>query len=99
MSQVLLLAKRQLNFFLTKERFMKMLKGSQLHINDRNYVLSAYVNRLVLGKMPRWAKESGQMAMFLSDSEWLENTSFAVTSDGRLDRRFKHCQSSFPKRK
>ena len=56
------------------------LKGTELHEDDRRYVLAAYIYRR-------------RSRLYKNDQQWLENTRFTVRKDHRLDRRVKHCHS------
>lgn len=75
---------------------MKTLKGTDLSLEDQKYVLSAYVHRYTKEHVPNWVKNSDReyKVQFRSDQEWLENTYFAVTKSGKLDKRSKSCQSN-----
>lgn len=73
-------------------------KGTELHPDDRRYVLAAYVHRFTKDHKPGWANQprpdgTPYPVQFASDADWLANTEFRVRSDGRLDRRITHCRS------
>lgn len=69
-----------------------MIEGSMLSADDQKYVLSAYIHRYTKEHKPQWATYSTPV-QFESNQEWLENTYFKVTKDGKLDKRVKYCQS------
>lgn len=78
---------------------MRMKLGTELHPEDRAYVLAAFVHRFTRDHRPRWAMEpmpNGRpyALQFDSDEDWLAHTRFAVRADGRLDRRARYCKSS-----
>jgi hypothetical protein len=78
---------------------MNMQYGHKLHPLDQIAVLAHYQNRYTREHKPAWAQElrpNGEPypVQFASDSEWLENTRFAVTKAGRLDKRARHCESA-----
>lgn len=80
---------------------MNETKGSQLHPEDRKYVLSAYVYRHTkdhpyIGTVFAHRKELLKKTPyhFSSDNEWLENTFFHTKANGRLDRRYRFCHST-----
>jgi hypothetical protein len=73
--------------------------GGRLHPDDRRYVLAAYVHRFTGNHKPAWASKpmpngGSYPLQFADDADWLRNTHFAVRTDGRLDRRAKHCTSN-----
>ena len=69
----------------------------------RRQVLATFVNRATVEHVPQWARQSvksGKMPIrYSSDLEWLHNTEFAITKNGELDRRVRHCTSHDPKQK
>lgn len=68
--------------------------GSELHPTDRAHVLASYVHRFTRSHVPDWAKVNpNYKAQFADDADWLAHTTFAVRADGRLDQRFKACES------
>lgn len=74
-------------------------KGSDLHPDDKNYVLRAYVHRFTKDHKPNWANKIWKdnlpyPVQFESDQEWLENSYFRVKKDGRLDSRVRGCTSN-----
>ena len=79
---------------------MERIKGSRLHPKDKDSVLRSFVHRYTKDHVPAWAFASTWKdgkpypLQFASDQEWLENTLFAVRTNGRLDRRVKSCASS-----
>jgi hypothetical protein len=73
---------------------MKWIKGSELSESDKRIVLAAYVHRFTGDHRPRWALRSNEKRVhFADDQDWLNNTLFAVTKSGKLDRRIRHCES------
>jgi len=72
----------------------KRIKGNSLHPDDQRLVLRAFIYRFTGDNTPQWARDGGYKVQFADDSEWLANTTFAVRTDGRLDRRYKRCESS-----
>lgn len=72
------------------------MKGTQLHYQDREHVLAAYVHRFTREHKPAWANKpmpNGKPypVQFDSDLDWLEHTDFAIRKNGRLDMRVKSC--------
>lgn len=77
---------------------MKRKLGVELCETDRRYVLRSYVHRFTKQHRPAWSKDlrpGGRhyMPQFATDLEWLQNTTFAVRNDGRLDLRCNKCES------
>lgn len=68
--------------------------GSELVESEQREVLSSFVYRFTREHVPSWAKGTDYSPQFASDREWLENTRFPVRKDGRLDRRYHHCESN-----
>lgn len=73
--------------------------GIDLCEEDRNYVLRAYVNRHTRSHVPAWAKREWRdgrpyPVQFASDADWLAHTTFVIRQNGRLDRRYKYCEST-----
>ena len=68
-------------------------KGTELHPKDREYVLSAYINRYTKDHIPQWVRNSDfkYPVQFSNDLDWLENTFFRTRKDGRLDQRVISC--------
>ena len=62
----------------------RYLLGTQLTDEDRRHVLSAYVHRHTAGSMPK-----------RTDAEWLAATRFFTRQNGRLDLRFKRCETTW----
>lgn len=65
------------------------MQGHNLHPDDREYVIGAYIHRStgdykVPGLRP---------LQFKDDLDWLRNTYFRVTKKFRLDHRAKCCES------
>ncbi len=74
---------------------MEWIKGNKLCGPDRIHVLAAYVHRFTGNHIPNWAKANPQCKVqFKSDQDWLEHTEFAITKQGLLDLRIKHCRSN-----
>lgn len=71
-----------------------MRRGTALHPDDRREVLAAFVNRFTIERTPAWARGTLYKPQFRDDQDWLANTLFHVRRNGRLDRRFKGCQST-----
>lgn len=73
-------------------------KGSELHPDDMEYVLRAFVHRYTRDHIPRWVSEAESTGIrygiqFASDADWLANTIFGIRKDGRLDYRCISCVS------
>ncbi len=74
--------------------------GSELSAEDQRHVLASYVHRFTREHRPvwsmrgLWSDNKPYPVQFASDAEWLAHTRFATTISGRLDRRFKGCNSS-----
>lgn len=78
---------------------MKTKLGSQLHPEDQQHVLRAFVHRFTADHKPSWAQKpmpngNPYKVQFSSDADWLAHTYFRVTTSGRLDRRATTCQSN-----
>lgn len=73
--------------------------GTELHLDDRKYVLAAYVHRMtVKNYRANRAYFERQFARGfrcapITDAEWLATTRFAVRRNGRLDGRVRSCYS------
>ncbi len=75
-----------------------MRRGSDLHPQDKQYVLSAFIHRFTRNHTPTWAqtaREDGSQypVQFDNDDDWLNNTAFYIRKDGRLNMRNKSCYS------
>jgi hypothetical protein len=73
--------------------------GHELHPEDQNHVLRAYVHRYTGTHKPEWANKSRPdgskyMPQHKDDHEWLKNTRFAVKKNGRLDQRVRRAESN-----
>lgn len=74
--------------------------GTELLREDQGLVLMAFEDRrYVVGRVPDWARKpmpGGEAwpPQFASDMEWLANTQFVVTLNGRLDKRSRDCRES-----
>lgn len=73
-------------------------KGSNLHPDDKKYVLAAYVHRFTGEHKPEWASKEWKDGkpyplQFKDDADWLENTEFTTKKNGRLDGRARECYS------
>lgn len=72
--------------------------GTELLREDQGLVLMAFEDRrYVEGKKPAWAMKpmpgGGEWPpQFASDMDWLGNTKFVVTMNGRLDKRSRKCR-------
>ena len=78
---------------------MNMLAGSQLNDSAKREALQRFVNRFTGQHRPQWVNEpmpdgSAYPVQFRDDADWLANTRFYVTKNGRLDKRTTACQSS-----
>ncbi len=76
-----------------------MQYGSNLHPEDVRHVLSAYVHRYTGEHKPAWALKPWKdgkpyPVQFATDTDWLNNTRFAVRKNGRLDSRVSTCESA-----
>ena len=74
-------------------------RGTELHPDDQKHVLNAYVHRFTKEHKPQWTNEprsdgTAYMPQHASDADWLQNTTFKVKNDGRLDSRVKQCHST-----
>ena len=70
--------------------------GKDLSARDQETAKAGFVYRYTLDNIPEWAKElrpdgTHYMPHFASDQEWLNNTWFAVASDGRFLYRSVFC--------
>jgi hypothetical protein len=78
---------------------MKQVKGTKLTAEDQKHVLASYVHRFTRDHKPKWANKPWKdgkpyPVQFASDQDWLENTVFFVRDNGRLDQRYKRCEST-----
>jgi len=71
-----------------------MRRGTALHEDDKRHVLAAFVHRFTMERRPQWARGTLYMPQFRDDADWLANTLFHVRRNGRLDHRFRGCQST-----
>lgn len=74
-------------------------RGSDLPLHVQQQLKNQFVHRYTGEHKPRWAASSWKDGRayplhFMDDADWLENTLFAVTVAGFLDRRFAHCHST-----
>lgn len=74
-------------------------RGDTLSPEDRAHVLRSYLHRYTRTHRPGWAKKGTWNGLpfpvqFATDEEWLANTDFAVTANGRLDLRSRYCMST-----
>jgi len=73
------------------------VKGKDLTAADRLVVLSKFSNRYTGDHKPDWVHQGFRRdkypLQFISDDEWLANTSFYVTADYLLDSRYGVCDS------
>lgn len=73
--------------------------GYELCDEDRRHVLAAYVHRFTGEHRPAWSRKEWKDGkpyplQFADDADWLAHTRFCVRKDGRLDMRYKACESS-----
>lgn len=68
-----------------------LIRGTCLIEVDQTNVLNQYIHRYTKDHKPSWV--TWQSVQFESDQDWLENTFFKVTKQGRLDKRVKYCES------
>lgn len=76
-----------------------MIIGSEMVSIDQKAALNKFVHRFTKEHVPSWSKKEWKdgktyPVQFASDREWLENTKFYVTKDGRLDNKHDSCESS-----
>ncbi len=75
------------------------IRGTELHAIDRNRVLDQYMHRMTVESCERWPdvaaymRSNGYRMPTRTDAEWLKNTFFEVRKDGRIDERFRHCET------
>ena len=78
---------------------MKLLLGTQLDYVAQREALARFVHRFTGNHRPQWAAKpmpngSAYPVQFRDDADWLANTRFHVTNDGRLSSRHHSCQSN-----
>ena len=83
---------------LTKARII--VKGSELSLIAQSQAKAGFIHRFTGDHRPHWASQpmpngESYKVQFASDDDWLDNSLFAIRSDGHLDRRF-HEHMSFP---
>jgi hypothetical protein len=71
---------------------VEYVAGNRLNPRARADALGRFVHRHTGNHKPAWARgiwKDGKPypVQFLDDSDWLANSRFAVTKDGRLSRR------------
>lgn len=80
---------------------MRELIGTALHPDDKQHVLRAYVHRMTTetrAQFPdftRYMLAGGYRMTERSDAQWLASTYFRVRTDGRLDKRARHCRTTY----
>jgi hypothetical protein len=82
-----------------EEAEIKFVKGSELTPEQQKEVKAKYVHRHTGNNKPEWVKQTWKDGKpyplhFKDDSEWLEHTTFGVTSKGKLHNGTKYCNSS-----
>lgn len=74
--------------------------GTELLREDQGLVLMAFEDRrYVAGRKPTWAAQpmpgGGEWPpQFATDMDWLANTKFVVTMNGKLDKRSRECREA-----
>ena len=72
-----------------------LLAGNKLSPKDQQSVLNSFVHRFTKEHNPQWTSvHLNYNPQFSSDADWLEHSRFYVKTNGRLDKRYSHCQSS-----
>lgn len=71
----------------------RWMLGSKLNPVAKRAALCKFVHRFTGEHQPSWV-EDGVPPHHDTDADWLAHTSFAVTLEGYLDERVKHCQST-----
>lgn len=69
------------------------MRGDKLTPEDQKRVLAAYVHRYTGDHTPAWVTSILFPINFRDDADWLANTEFHVTANGRLDLRWRSCES------
>lgn len=72
--------------------------GSTLAVDVQRDCLARFVHRYTMQHVPSWARQpmpNGRYyaPQYRTDAEWLANTEFAVTREGRLAANHRYCQS------
>lgn len=75
--------------------------GKDLTLDERLYVLNAFVHRFTKDHQPGWALKEWKDGLpypvqYQSDAEWLTLTWFAVNADGSLNRKIGSCYAGTP---
>lgn len=78
--------------------------GDELSPATRRDALARYVHRYTGEHVPAWATtadpryfEGGRYPVqFATDADWLKATHFAVTKSGKLNNRYRHCETGAP---
>ena len=78
---------------------MEWKKGSQLSRRVQKMALASFVHRFTGDHRPEWSYSHWKDGMtyplqFADDRDWLENTEFALTAAGELDKRIDYCRST-----
>lgn len=78
---------------------IKWVKGSELFSEDQQHALRCFVHRFTGEHKPDWARKPWKdgkpyPVQHATDADWLNETRFAVRSDGRLDQRVQHCEGT-----
>lgn len=84
---------------------MKQVLGTQLPFEAQQEVLRDFSNRFTCERVPNWALAPAPNGKYYApqyrdDKEWLANTWFTVTDDGKLSQSVLVCESkdaSWPK--
>jgi hypothetical protein len=67
--------------------------GTNLTADDQRHVLAGYVHRFTGDHKPAWTHGADYKVQFKDDADWLAHTTFETRLDGRLDDRWRVCES------
>lgn len=78
---------------------MAWISGDKLTLSAQRIALSSFVHRFTGNHIPAWSKQEWKDGktyplQFKDDQDWLNNTLFAITVRGTLDKRVDHCFST-----
>jgi hypothetical protein len=76
----------------------RLVIGIDLNAHQRALVLRCFGYRWTRENHDRaraWVGHTEPTVPLMTDEEWLESHAFHVTREGRLDRRYRHCEPSY----
>jgi len=67
--------------------------GNKLSMEMQVEAKRRWVHRYTGEHCPIWARGGNYPVQFRDDADWLAHTYFSVTKTGRLDQRYRQCES------